>query len=45
MVAGGELEGELVGGVGGEEATELVAVGCGGTEVVLEGGECQAPSI
>lgn len=38
----GELEGELV---GGEEATELVAAWCGGTEVVLESRECQAPSI
>ena len=31
MVAGGELEGELVGGVGGEEAAEVVAAGRGGT--------------
>ena len=38
----GELKGELV---GREEATELVAARCGSTEVVLEGRECQAPSI
>lgn len=39
VVADGELEGELVGGVGGEEPAEVVAAGGGRAEVVLEGGE------
>lgn len=36
VVAGGELEGELIGGVSGEEAAKVSAGGCG-CKFVLEG--------